>query len=129
MRKCKSIFAYIGIIGTGLISICCSGSLEKQFIMCQNGQQTPAELLQNSDVKEAIVTGYSQQYYEKLLETGKIFSDVLYDSIQKNYHLYAWILSETFPLYKEIGIFSKNQCYFQLSASGSLRSKVPQAPL
>lgn len=58
--------------------------------MCQNGQQTPAELLQNSDVKEAIVTGYSQQYYEKLLETGKIFSDVLYDSIQKNYHLYAW---------------------------------------
>ena len=36
--------------------------------------------------------------------------------------------SEIILLYREIGILSKNQCYFHLFTSGSLRSRVPQAP-
>lgn len=80
----------VALISCGLGLMACSDSLKSQFDACCTKKSNPNELLNNSKFKERIVKGYSQQYYEKLLECSKIYFSIYYDSTQNYYRLYTW---------------------------------------
>ena len=68
----------------------CSDSLQSKFKDCYLQKKPVSELLHDSEIKERIIKGRSQEYYDKMMQTGIIYSPVYYDSIAGCFHLYVW---------------------------------------
>jgi TPR repeat protein len=80
-----------------IVIFCCSfvlmsfsDDLKFKFTSNMDNSNNSIFILNDSDVKERIISEYSQQYYEKLLDVGNIFSSIHYDSIQNYFYVYAW---------------------------------------
>lgn len=90
MNVLKIILSVAAIIYFNFCLVSCSDNIRSQFDSCYAGKSNSNDLLSDNSIKKRIIRDYSQQYYEKLLEIGKIYSSVYYDSIQNIYHLYMW---------------------------------------
>lgn len=68
----------------------CSDSLKSKFDNCYIQKESVSKLLHDSKIKKRIIKNFSQEYYDKMMQTGVIYSPVYYDSIASCFHLYAW---------------------------------------
>lgn len=64
--------------------------LNHLFYACYINKSHPQEILNNTYFKEQILNRYSKDYYNKIIENGKLFSNVTFDSYYKCYRLYIW---------------------------------------
>lgn len=90
MEKVKTFLFTIVIFCCSFVLMSFSDDLKFKFTSNMDNSNNSIFILNDSDVKERIISEYSQQYYEKLLDVGNIFSSIHYDSIQNYFYVYAW---------------------------------------